>query len=129
MGRAHRRKGPLTDAKRARESAYRERRRQAELERAQYRELAEQLRPVEMSEAELLAELVVRAAAEGDESALRILTWREHLNAVGVVFPEDIDDRLWDAVRTTHDGGTPRVPHGTFLPLREPAVAPGARVA
>ncbi|WIB76788.1 hypothetical protein DEJ28_14170 [Curtobacterium sp. MCPF17_002] len=117
MGRAHRRKGPLTDAKRAREADYRERRRRADLERAQYRELAEQLRPVEMSEAELIADLVVRAAADGDESALRILTWREHLNAVGVVFPEDIDEPLWAAVKATHDGGTPRVPRGTFLPL------------
>jgi len=73
-----------------------------------YREFAEQLRPVEVSEAELLAELVVCAAADGDERALRILTRREHLNAVGVVFPEDIDERLWAAVKTTHEGGTPR---------------------
>lgn len=117
MGRAHRRNTPQTAAKRAQEADYRARRRQADLERAEYRELAEQLRPVEMSEAELLAELVMRAAADGDESALRILTWREHLTAVGVVFPEDITEGLWAAVRTTHDGGTPRVPRGTFLPL------------
>ncbi len=52
----------------------------------------------------------MRAAAAGDESALRILTWREHLNAVGVVFPEDINETLWAAVKPTHDGGTPRAP-------------------
>lgn len=115
MGRPHRRNTPQTAAKRAREADYRVRRRQAELERAEYRELAEQLRPVEASEADLLAALVVRAAADGDESAVRILTWREHLTAVGVVFPEDMTEGLWDAVRTTHDGGTPRVKRGTFV--------------
>lgn len=125
MGRAHRRNTPQTAAKRAREADYRARRRQAVLVREMYRDLAERLRPVEQSEAELVAELVVRAAAAGDESALRILTWREHLQAVGVERPEDISDRLWDAVETTHAGGTPRVPRGTFLPLRGPAADPG----
>ncbi|MGN6407761.1 MAG: hypothetical protein ACTHMH_05395, partial [Curtobacterium sp.] len=76
MGRAHRRNTPQTAVKRAREAEYRERRRQAALEREIYGELAEQLRPVGAAEAELVADLVVRAAAAGDESALRILTWR-----------------------------------------------------
>lgn len=108
MGRAHRRNTPQRAIKRAKEQDYRDRRRRAEAERAEYRELAEQLRPLEMPDVELVAELLVRAAADGDESALRILTWREHLNALGVVFPEDIDERTWTAVKTTHGGGTPR---------------------
>lgn len=95
MGRAHRRNKPQTAAKRAREQDYRDRRCGAALKRKAYRELAEQLRPVDDVGAHLVVELVVRAAVAGDESALRILTWREHLNAVGV---EYVDERTWDAV-------------------------------
>ena len=50
----------------------------------------------------------MRAAADGDETALRILAAREHLNALGVEYAEELDDRTWEGVRTTHAGKTPR---------------------
>ncbi|MFJ3383613.1 MULTISPECIES: hypothetical protein [unclassified Curtobacterium] len=108
MGRAHRRNTPQTAIKRAREQEYRDRRRRAALEREQYRELAEQLRPVDSSGAELVVELLMRMAAAGDESALRILTWREHLNAMGVEYADELDDRTFDAVCRTHAGSVPQ---------------------
>ncbi|KTR11060.1 hypothetical protein [Curtobacterium citreum] len=108
MGRARRRNTPQTAAKRAREQDYRDRRRRAALEREQYRELAEQLRPVDAAGGELVVELLMRMAAAGDESALRILTWREHLNAVGVEFVDELDERTFDAVCRTHAGSVPR---------------------
>jgi len=73
-----------------------------------FAEAAAQLRPVDDVGAALVVELVMRAAADGDEAALRILAAREHLNAIGVEYPDELDDRTWEAVRTTHAGGTPR---------------------
>lgn len=108
MGRAHRRNTPQTAAKRAREQDYRDRRRRAEAERQMFAEAAAQLRPVDDVGAHLVVELVMRAAADGDETALRILVAREHLNALGVAYPDELDDRTWQAVRVTHAGGTPR---------------------
>ncbi|WIB16293.1 hypothetical protein DEJ34_03930 [Curtobacterium sp. MCPF17_050] len=108
MGRAHRWNTPQTATKRAREQDYRDRRRRAELERAMFAEAAAMMRPVDDAGAGLVVELVMRAAADGDENALRILAAREHLNALGVEHPEELDDRTWEAVRVTHTGGTPR---------------------
>lgn len=73
-----------------------------------FAEAAEMLRPVDEAGQALLVELVLRAARAGDETALRILTWREHLNAVGVEYVDELDDRTWDAVYRTHEGATPR---------------------
>lgn len=82
-----------------------------------FAEAAEQLRPVDDAGGALLVELVLRAARAGDETALRILTWREHLNALGVEHPEELDERTWDAVYRTHAGGTPRVVPGSSTPV------------
>lgn len=108
MGRARRRNVPQTAVKRAREQDYRDRRRRAELDRQMFGEAAEMLRPVDDAGAGLVVELVIRAAAAGDEAALRILAAREHLNALGVEYADELDDRTWQAVHTRHAGGTPR---------------------
>lgn len=50
----------------------------------------------------------MRAAADGDETTLRILAACEHRNALGVEYAEDIDDWSWQAVRTTDADGTQR---------------------
>jgi hypothetical protein len=71
-------------------------------------EAAAQLRPVDDASAALVVELVMRAAAAGDAIALRILAAGEHLNALGVEYADEPDDRTWQAVQVIHDGGTPR---------------------
>lgn len=109
MGRARRRNTPQTAVKRAREQDYRDRRRRAELDRQMFGEAAEMLRPIDDAGAGLVVELVIRAAAAGDAAALRILAAREHLNAFGVEYADELDDRTWQAVHVTHAGGTPRV--------------------
>jgi hypothetical protein len=86
-----------------------------------FAEAAAMMRPVDDAGAGLVVELVMRAAAEGDENALRTLAAREHLNALGVEYPEELDDRTWQAVRTTYAGGTPRA--------TPPADGPGERAA
>lgn len=73
-----------------------------------FAEAAAMIRPVDDVGAGLVVELVMRAAADGDETALRILAAREHLNALGVEHPQELDDRTWQAVRVTHAGGTSR---------------------
>lgn len=117
MGRAHRRNTPQTAIKRAREQDYRDRRRRAELERVMFREAAEELRPVDDIELRLVVELVMLAAADGDETALRILTAREHLAGLGFDDPDTIDARTMSEVLAIHAGGTPRIRRGTFEPV------------
>lgn len=108
MGRAHRWNTLQTAAKRTREQDYRDRRRRAAVERQMFPEAAATMPPTDDAGAHLLVELVIRAAADGDETTPRILAAREHLNPLGVEYAGDIDDRSWRAVRTTHADGTPR---------------------
>jgi len=82
-----------------------------------FAEAAAQLRPVDDAGAALVVELVMRAAADGDETALRILAAREHLNALGVEYVDELDDRTWEAVRVTHAGGTPPTTRQAGPPL------------
>jgi hypothetical protein len=116
MGRAHRRNTSQTAVKRAREQDYRDRRRRAEVERAMYREQAEQLRPVDDVECRLVVELVMRAAAGGDESAMAVLAASEHLAEFGFDDPDESDERTMREVTRTR-GGTPRVRRGTLVPV------------
>lgn len=107
---ARRHAGPATEAKRAAEQRQRDRRRHAAAIRAMFVDELGDLRVDEVWDVPLCAELLLRAAREGDPAAVRILGVGRHLTGLGYESIEQVNSGLLREVEGVHAGRLARQP-------------------
>jgi hypothetical protein len=105
--------GPATEAKRAAEQRWRDRRREADGIRAMYADGLASLRADELDRVPVFVELLLREAAAGDTTAVRLMGVAQHLTGLGYSSLDQVDSRLLSEVDAIHAGRLVREPVGT----------------